>query len=778
MFFIKFRIKRSSHSLFFILVIVALYLVAGSVAASTGSQANQPDRTPLIENIRVYPAAAETLLVIANSAPVSYTIFGLVDPPRVVIDIDGLPEESLKNIIDVNQGHIKTIHIQHGQDENRTRVVVELTDVIDYKVSDFARTIKLSLLPTKPVQKGEFLQKGKSGPEEAEADIVKYPTQEPHLLFEPKKVNLNQVLGVDFTMMDRGTSRLTVTTNKKIPYDLDRTGEKDLLLKLPRTTIPDLLLRQIDASQFHGALEKIVPARNKKTDEVSLKIDLKELVPFHVRQTAHEITIEFGRTNIKPPEKKIIPLQLAQAAEAAPSGTPSTSVTSGTSPSASSRGQGEKYKGEPMYLDFADADVTNILRLINEISKENIIWDPAISGRKVSMILKGVPWDEALDLILKNNDLAKRYVGDNIIWITTKAKMNQILAEEEATEKKRVQLIEEQQQRIAELEKKKKEDEPLITEYIPIDFAAAGDIKGHIILSKRGTMSIDTRTNTIIIKDLAGVIEEAKKTVRQFDTPVKQIMIEARIVDASNNFNRDLGLQWSTDGISFQRRSNTNMSWSGTPPWAVGNSETSFPAGSDERFGGNFTTNTPTGWNPNLNLQFARLAGDMLSGVGLDAALALAESEGKAKVISAPKVIAREGTAASISSGDSIIIPATENVASTTLDATLSLTVTPTTVSYNNFITMDVAVTDDQAPSTSRLLRKSISTTLMVQSGETVVIGGIIKENEGQDVSGVPIVKDIPGLGWLFKAQTKVHNKSELLIFLTPTVLPTPVKPL
>ena len=194
-------------------------------------------------------------------------------------------------------------------------------------------------------------------------------------------------------------------------------------------------------------------------------------------------------------------------------------------------------------------------------------------------------------------------------------------------------------------------------------------------------------------------------------------------------------------------------------------------------FGGSFSTNSPTGWLGNIALNLAK-DWDFKEWVTLSAQLALAEAEGKGRVISAPKVIAREGTAASISSGDSIIIPATENVASTTLDATLSLTVTPTTVSYNNFITMDVSVTDDQAPSTQRLLRKSISTTLMVKSGETVVIGGIIKENESKDQTGVPLVKDLPAVGWLFKAQRKVHNKSELLIFLTPTVLPTPAKPL
>jgi len=194
--------------------------------------------------------------------------------------------------------------------------------------------------------------------------------------------------------------------------------------------------------------------------------------------------------------------------------------------------------------------------------------------------------------------------------------------------------------------------------------------------------------------------------------------------------------------------------------------------------GGSFASNTPTGWAGNLNLSFARLTDRGLGTVALDMAIALAETEGTARIMSAPKVIAREGTSATISSGDVIVIPATENVASTTLDATLSLTVTPTTVSYNGYITMDVNVTDDLAPSTSRLLKKSINTTLMIKSGDTVVIGGIIKESESEDESGIPVLRKIPGLGWLFSAKSKVQQKSELLIFLTPTVLPSPVKPL
>ena len=271
------------------------------------------------------------------------------------------------------------------------------------------------------------------------------------------------------------------------------------------------------------------------------------------------------------------------------------------------------------------------------------------------------------------------------------------------------------------------------------------------------------------MKDIASNIEEARKIIKRFDMPVKQVMIAARIVDAGTDFIRDLGVQWTQD-TSYQYRTDTSVGFldqdlTGDVALTAGNS----------LYGGAFSTNTPEGWAPNIDLLVGALTGNALGFLSLDARLALAETESQAKIISAPKVIASNGQEATISRGDVIIIPATENVESTTLPATLSLTVTPT-VSYNDYITLKVDVTDDQAPSTSRILKKAVTTTLMVKSGDTVVIGGIYKEEKSESEGGIPYLRNIPFLGWLFKAQAKVLKKSELLIFLTPTVLSFPTK--
>ncbi|NTV43974.1 MAG: type IV pilus secretin PilQ [Syntrophobacteraceae bacterium] len=436
-------------------------------------------------------------------------------------------------------------------------------------------------------------------------------------------------------------------------------------------------------------------------------------------------------------------------------------------------GMKRDYKGAPMTMDFVNAEVTNILRLIGEVSNLNIVWGPEVKGI-VSMRLKDVPWDQALDLILDNNNLAKREQG-NVIWVTTKAAMAQIEAEERRKIQEFEAKLEAERKKIISEKEKEKELEPLLTEYIPVDFAKASEILPLLTLSETGKsrggkLSTDSRTNTIILTDISSNVQIARLIVKQFDTPVKQVMIEARIVDATDDFIRDLGIKW--DQFQIQRRSDTTVPWTSMDGLNTTPSDptaAAFPT-TGKLNSPTFTSNSPSDWAPNLGLVFSTLSGSGLTSLVLDAKLALAESEGKTKIISAPKVIAMNGQAATISRGDSIIIPATENVASTTIDATLSLEVTPT-VSYNNFITMDVKVTDDTAPTVNRIRKKAVNTKLMIKNGDTVVIGGIFTENNSTDESGIPGLRRLPILGWLFKAQRTTNTKTELLIFLTPSVV-------
>ncbi len=785
--------KRSLHErgvTFLLTIFTSGALLLGGCATPSNQQvSSRGAETPIIESLQVQPSPEQTVVEIQNSRPTHYTAFTLIDPPRVILDIRGEAGPDLRQTTEVNDENVREIRFEKGKTQTMTtRVVVALARAVDYEAVEQENRIRLILTPkgTPPgtAQLSEA-QTGTGSDETGKTGVI--TPAEPRIFFKPRPIGLNQVLGVDFTMLDAGRSLLVVTTDKKVSYELERSGPKTLLLTLEKSTIPPLLMRRLDSRYFEGTVDRV---KASLTDsEVALAILLREMVPFHVKQTESAISIDFGPTAIEPPEKPLMPLKVSEAkavqvvrapAEGAPEVAPRVARVQPSPTRAEAFGPptvgetiapvtGRTYRGEPMYLDFVNAEVTNILRLVNEVSDENIIWDPAIAGKKVSMVLKNVPWDQALDLILVNNDLDKRRYPPNIIWITTKEKMMKIEAEERKRQQEAEARIEADRKRKLEEQEKKKQLEPLITEFIPLDFANADEIKQHIVLSDRGTISTDARTNTIIIKDISENIEEAKKTVKQFDTPVKQIMIEARIVDASTNFTQELGVRWgipgTAPGVNAQRRSNTGVSF-GIPTDA-----TTYTTGSDSLRGGAFSSNAPTDWTPNLGFSIGYLTSSTLGAITINAEIALAETEGRAKIISAPKVIASNGESATIARGTTFYLEAAENVEPKEVTAQLSLEVTPT-VSYNNFVTMEVTVKDEQEAFRGKT-GKDLATKLMIKSGETIVIGGIYTEQLAEEESGIPYLRNVPLLGWLFKAKLETRDRTELLIFLTPTVVST-----
>ena len=767
-------------------------ILYGCATIADNQAATEKAKAPVIEAINVTPSQEQTVVEFVNSEPVVYTAFKLLDPPRIVLDIRGIPGSALPRAKEVNNAGVKDIFIEEGKTQMMTtRAVIHTTRPVLYEAEPKGNVISLTLTPEKPLPTAaEALEK-----KTAAAQGGAVTPSEPRIFFKDTSGPLTQILGIDFTLLDQGKSRLIVTTDKKTKYDLNQQGPKTLVLKVPEATIPPLIMRHMDSKQFEGAVDWVKASLSRK--DVAIAITLREMVPFHVKQTESAITIDFGPTAVKPPEKKIVPLKPAQAPAVQTAGVqlpapvivplqqrtdrPGVIAVQPGVPSARAGGiPGLKkgYTGAPMTMDFVNADVTNILRLIGEVSNLNIVWGPEVKGT-VSMRLKNVPWDQALDLILDNNNLAKREQG-NVVWVTTKSAMAQIEAEERRKIQEFEAKLEAERKKIIQEKEKEKELEALVTEYIPVDFAKASEILPLLTVSESGKsrggkVSTDSRTNTIILTDISSNVRVAKDIVKQFDTPVKQVMIEARIVDATDDLTRDLGIQWNQ--IQFQRRSDTTVPWStmtglstspGDPTAAA------FPT-TGKVYSPTFTSNAPADWNPNLGLVFATLSGSGLTSTVLNAKLALAETEGKSKTISAPKVIAMNGKAATIKRGSVQTIPPSENVASTPFEAELSLTVTPT-VSYNNFITLSVDVSDDKPAGTLSKTTKSVKTDLMVKNGDTVVIGGIYNEDTSEDEGGIPGLRRIPLLGWLFKAQQVKNTKSELLIFLTPTVIASSFK--
>ncbi|MEE4353308.1 MAG: AMIN domain-containing protein, partial [Desulfatiglans sp.] len=590
---VKKTLHKRAASLKSIFFVMALGVVVGCATPSTTQQPHEESRPASIQDINVSSLADNiTVIEIVNSKTAPFTTFKLLSPPRALLDIQGIPAPELSRSIDVNDSNLKTIVVEKSSVQAMTtRIVAGLADEVDYKASARGNSIVLTLESKKKAKTEAEVEETESkdaGLKEADQKPV-----QPRVFFKPRSVKKNEVLGVDFTMLSHGRSRLTVTTDRKVSYDVEQKDPKTLILQLRETTIPPLLLRRLDSSYFKGAVDRVKPSFSSDNSILYFTISLRDVVPFHVDQGEAGIQIDFGRTAVKPPVKNIVPVALTE-----------TEVISSTAKMAekpllnenqksgkASKQLARKYTGAPMTMDFVNAEVTNILRLIGEISNLNIIWGNEVKGT-VSMKLKNVPWDQALELVLTNNDLGMRHEG-NIIWVTTKTKIEKIEAEEK---KKREEAKAAERKKLEEA-KRAKELEPLVTDYLPIDFAdAEADIKPHIegLLTKRGKISIDSRTNTVILTDIASVIQMAKETVKRFDAPVKQIMIEARIVDATDSFSRDLGVEWgSVDPGTSAWRKNFPDSVEIPPSAIVIDGSGGIPVAGGRVWGGSFSTNSP-----------------------------------------------------------------------------------------------------------------------------------------------------------------------------------------
>jgi hypothetical protein len=279
---------------------LALYGCAATLAENQA--ATEKAKAPVIEAINVTPSQEQTVVEIVNSEPVFYTAFKLLDPPRVVLDIRGVPGSALPRVKDVNNAGVKDILIEEGKTQMMTtRAVINTTLPVLYQTEPKGNVIALTLTPEKPLPAtAEALEK-----KTVAAEGTTVTPSEPRIFFKDTPGALTQILGIDFTLLDQGKSRLIVTTDKKTKYDLNQQGPKTLVLRMPEATIPPLIMRHMDSKHFEGVVDWVKTSLSQK--DVAIAITLREMVPFHVKQTESAITIEFGPTAIKPPEKRSCP---------------------------------------------------------------------------------------------------------------------------------------------------------------------------------------------------------------------------------------------------------------------------------------------------------------------------------------------------------------------------------------------------------------------------------------------------------------------------------------
>jgi type IV pilus assembly protein PilQ len=426
-----------------------------------------------------------------------------------------------------------------------------------------------------------------------------------------------------------------------------------------------------------------------------------------------------------------------------------------------------KYNGRRIDLDFKDADIHNILRLLAEVGGVNVVTSDDVSG-SVTIRMRDVPWDQALDVILQAKGLGAERKG-NLIRV----------APQEVLEKERELALARQKQQIALA--------PVETRLVPVSYATAKGVEPRVreLLTERGTVSVDERTNVLIVRDIIDSLDDVEELVRTLDTQTAQVLVEARIVEATSNYVRDVGIQWGGD-VSFNQAfgNQTGLVFPSNIGIAGGAYDGQTPTQGLSPLAAqtavpNFAVNLPaaagTGAGGAMGLTFGSVDGNY----NLNVRLSAAESTGAVKIISSPRVLTLDNHAAKISQGTQIPYSqvSAQGVQTAFQTAVLELNVTPH-VTADGSVAMKVHVTRNEPDFTRTgangqptILKREANTELLISDGHTAVIGGIYTRNSGRTIDQVPFFGDIPILGLLFQRRRMLDQRSELLIFITPRIV-------
>jgi len=536
---------------------------------------------------------------------------------------------------------------------------------------------------------------------------------------EPRVDNVfrSELQDVQFSRLPSGGAKALMTfSNKNFQLQLSERG-KTLSLVLPRTKLADEQLFKLDVVDFATPVNAIETFQDE--DQTRVEFSLQDKISFRHQKNANSLSIEIEK------RLKDAPVDDTQS----------------------------NFAGEPISLDFQDVPVRQVLQIIAQVNGFNLVTTDTVTGN-VTISLSGVPWDQALDMILKIKGLDKRLEGNILLIAPT----------EELTARETQQLQSKQQ--VAELA-------PLVSTNVQINYAKAQDLavilKGteNSILTPRGSVAVDERTNTLLLRDTQASIDEAKLLVIALDIPIKQVLIESRMVTVRDNASESLGVQWGLsdtikNGAVSGSLAGADSIASGVVPSIAERLNVALPV---------------QGAAGSIGIQIARL----LDGTIIDLELSALESENKGEVIASPRITVANQHEAYIEQGTEIPYVEATSSGATSVEfkkAVLSLKVTPH-ITPDNRIIMDLVVTQDtrgDTVSTSTgdavaIDTQEISTQVLVENGETIVLGGIFQQSSSNDVRKVPLLGDLPFVGYLFKNTAEILEKRELLIFVTPKIL-------
>jgi len=660
--------------------------------------------------------------------------FTVTNPPRIAIDLPETVNAMNRNHVDAGEGDLRSVTLV--QTANRTRLVMNLTRNLTYTQALDGKQLVVTLEGS-----------GTGGIASATA-----PSAASTVFAEPvpgSNVRYN-VRDVDFRRGNMGEGRIVVDlSSPNVGIDIRQQG-RQVLVDFISTDVPPNLVRRLDVADF------ATPVRYVDTFEqggnARMVIEPRGLWEYSAYQTDTQFILE-----VKPVKED--PNRLVQSA------TPG-------------------YAGEKLSLNFQNVEVRAVLQVIADFTGLNIITSDTVGGN-LTLRLKDVPWDQALDIILQAKGLSKRKNG-NVVLI---APTDELAAKEK--------LALEAQAAVSDLE-------PVRTESFALSYAKAEDLqklltnKDQKILSKRGTATVDERTNTLFVQDSGGRLEEARRLIQQLDVPVRQVLIEARIVIADDKWGRQLGARFGTQ--SAFNTSNYNLGVSGAL------TDTSVPLAGNPNSRGSASLVQPSGLGfgntnggpalplaaqpeqLNVNLPVAGATGTLAlsilnlgSGNLVNVELSALEADNRGKVVSSPRVITADKKKAIISQGTEIPYLTAAASGATTVafkPAVLELAVTPR-ITPDDRIIMDLEVKKDSVGALIGTAQgtipsidtKKVNTQVLVDNGDTIVIGGIFEQTTRTTVDKVPFLGDIPVLGLLFKRTVKQDDKTELLIFVTPKIV-------
>lgn len=695
----------------------------GAVAMAVMQVANAQVSITNIVPMQI-PGQGTEIRVMFNGLPPQPAAYQLEQPSRLILDFDKAQQTLKQNSVAVATKEASSVEV--SSDAQRSRLTVNLVDAGAF---------------TTRVEGNTFILK------------INSKTATPVAAVTAQR-SAQGVSNIGFQRGGEGEGQVVIDLlGSNTPVDVQQQGSK-IVVRTLGNKIPAHLARRLNVNDFATPVSTI-DAHNDGSNGV-ITIQAAGSYEYMAYQAEDKLTISLKR----PVDKNPLKLRAAQS-----------------------------YTGKKISLDFQDIEVRRVLQLLADFTGINMVAADTVQGN-ITLRLKDVPWDQALDIILKSKNLDKRRNG-NVIWI---APVSELIKAEEEEAKAIAQSV-----KLA----------PLQTEYIQLNYAKAADIEKLItdgknasnsrsgsntssgadplgdsvgsLLSPRGTVSVDPRTNTLIINDTSAKIDQIRQMIDLLDVSVKQVMIEARIVRATTDFTKEMGVKW---GILSQGITGTN-------DLLVGGSDQTLwdlrdPKKNNDTGGWKYEIERPQNLNVDLGVTSAgasRIAFGLisLSDFMLDLELSALQADGYGEVISTPKILTADKQKAKVASGTQIPYQSSEgggaNAVSTTefIDATLSLDVTPS-ITPDGKVQMQLNITSDSpgAPTPTGQLtinKNAVNTNVLVDNGETVVLGGIFEQQTANSQTKVPFLGDIPYIGRLFRKDVKSENKRELLIFVTPRIV-------